>query len=503
MKTALGKLRYDFSPSTYAVIGSSLESDYRDQLGLISNPNLNPDGSQQIDPATGLPVFFGFAGDYVWNIQPKYWLDFHTSLGGGDLILRSYTQLLERVVDGTNEVPSQCCFLSLSRDHLAGDLISWTKEFGDHTITLGAGANGDRFISGSAFNGAIPLSSINPSAQGSQVERTYSLRDDWRATPKLDLTFTGYYSNYDTLKVKRFDPRLAAVFKPDENSVFRASIGTGFAAPRLSDIFSTLDLQARDATNGPTCQFCVAFQGNPDVKAETAFGIDLGYQRLFPRNGELNVDLYRTDLKNHIFQGLFPAPNGLQFSDGSTVQFIQRPLNIAGSIYEGAEFGGTLPLFDHFDARANYNLQIAYPTGVDDLTAAELGNVVNNQQYLGVPIQKAGWSINYRNRGMASAYFGSNYFGKNNAYNRPPFWLYNAGAEIAANENDRFHLGWTNIFNKNAGIWEDFGLGLPYPAAPGCVPCGIPGRYPTNGYNSPPHQLTISYDHRWGSLRQF
>lgn len=503
LKSGLGKLRYDFSKATYAVLGTSLESDWRDQVGLISNPNLNSDGSVQIDPSNGLQSFFGFPANFVYNIQPKYWVDFHTTLGGGDLILRSYSQTLERTVDGT--APAVCCFLSFSRDRLTGDLISWSKELGNNTLTLAAGANGDNFFFGESFAGAVPFSSLKPSATGIQIERTYLVRDDLRASPRLDLTFAGYYSDYDTLRVKRFDPRLGVVYKPDANSVLHGSIGTGFAPPRLSDIFTALDLAKRDAGFGPGCSACVAFSGNPDLNAETATGYDIGYQRLFANNGELNVDLYRTDLKNHIFDGIFPS-TGLKFDDGSPVSFVQQAINLAGSVYQGIEFNGTVPVSPNFSGTLNYNVQSAYPTGVDLFTQQQLGNVINNQQYLGVPLQKWGWNANYRNRAKASAFFGGNYFGKNNSYNRMPFWIYNAGADIAANDNDRLHIAWTNIFNKNAGIWEDFGFGIPYPSVSGCVPCfssPLPNTYPTNGYNSPPHMLTVSFDHRWGSLRQF
>lgn len=511
LKSGLAKLRYDFSNSSYLVVDSSLESDYRDQLGLVSNPNTNPDGSPQIDPSTGLPSFFGFPGDFVWNIAPKYSADFGTSLGGGTLILRYYKQYLQRVVDGLNEDPSTCCFETRSVDRLSGALASWTKSFGDNSLTLATGANSDNFYFGndSKFSQET-FEQLAPTATGIQLERTYLVRDDYTANPKLDLTFAGYYSSYDTLQVKRFDPRLAAVYKPDENSVFRASVGTGFAPPRLSDLFGILDLNR--GNNGSQCPAfpnnnCIASDGNPNIKAETAVGADIGYQRTFQYDGDVSLDLYRTNLTNHIFDGVFPAPAGLKFGDGSPVLFISKPINLAHAVYQGVEFGGTAPFNGNFSAHLSYDIESAYPTGIDPATAAQLGDVVNNQQFLGVPIQKYGWAVNYHNLAhVTTMFFGANYFGHNNSYNVSPFWVYNAGADVPFG-GDRLHIAWNNIFNANAGIWSQFQLGVPLIGAAGynnqgnCFVHETPYLYCTNAYPTPPHMLTISYDHRWGSLR--
>lgn len=518
LKSGLAKLRYDLSSASYLVVGASDESDYRDQLGLVANPNLTSSGTPITDPTTGLPSFYGFPGDFVWNIQPKYWVDFGTSLGGGTLTLRYYKQYLERVVDGLNEAPATCCFESRSLDRLGGVLASWTKSMGNNALTLAAGGNSDDFYFGGlpGFSSAT-FEQLVPSATGKQIERTYLVRDDYTVDPRLDLTFAGYYSDYDTLQVKRFDPRLAVVYKPDTNSVFRASFGTGFAAPRLSDLFSTLNLsRGNPGSSCPGSNFnCVADTGNPSVKAETAVGGDIGYQRLFRYDGNISIDLYRTNLTNHIFDGIFPAPPGLFFAgnncmSGMTpvpcpVLFVAQPFNIAHAVYQGVEFEGTAPFNGNFSAHLEYNTQSAYPTGIDPGTAAQLGDVVNNQQFLGVPIQKYGWSINYHTLSqVTSVFFGANYFGHNNAYNVNPFWLYNAGAELPVGA-DRIHVAWTNIFNTNAGLWSAFDQGIPLIGAPGyTLGCRFPSApylYCTSAYPAPPHQLTISYDHRWGSLR--
>ncbi len=529
LRSGLGKIKYNLSNSTYAVLTVSDESDIRDQTGLLSNPSpvCFSNNTTCVNDPRGYPYFFGFPGNYVWNIEPKYGLDLHTTVGGGDLELRTYHQWLRRVVDGENGAtpPSSyfvgCCFIQTSADRLTGDSATWTKVFGNNTFVAAVGANGDYFNFGSAsdFVGKfIPTSAINfavaPNGQSTEIERTYLLRDDDELSTKYDLTVAGYYSDYNTLNVKRFDPRLAIVNKPNDSTVIRASIGSGFAAPRLSDLDPNLDTNLSDSGTAAGCppseEFCAASSGNPNLKAETAVGEDIGWQQLFGASN-VGLDFYRTDLKNHIFTGAIPAPAGLCFDPsptppacpvGSTpILFIQQPINIAGTVYQGVEANASLAVSQNFDIAPYYNIQSAYPTDVDPQTEVILGNVVDNEQYLGVPLQKEGWQVQYHNSARVQATFGADYFAKNNSLNVPPFWVYNASYNTPIGD-DTLHFGWSNIFNVNAGLFSNFDNGVPYPAAPGYTgSCfGHAGFYCTTAYTRAPHVLTVTYDHRWGSL---
>jgi outer membrane receptor protein involved in Fe transport len=494
LKSGLLKLRYDASPATYVVLTATDESDWRDQLGIIGDP------LGFTDRATQLPAFFGFPGSFVWAIQPKYALDVHTTLGGGSLTLRSYSQWLERVVDGLHE--PRCCFETRSLDHLTGQLVSWTRQAGDHAITLAIGGNGDNFMfaGGGGLPANVTFAQLPVTAQGNQLERTYLIRDDYHVSSKFEATLAGYFSNYDTLRVKRFDPRLAIVDKASQDTVLRASIGTGFAPPRLSDLFQPLDLSSANQVfsaipcppGDPDDPTCAATSGNPDLKAEAAVGYDFGYEHTFAQRGRVSLDLYRTNMTNHIFNGAFPAPPGLRFDDGTPVVAIVRPVNLARAVYTGIELSGTVPVAANFDVHADYNTQAAYPLDVDVTTQRQLENVVNNRQFLGVPLHKYAWSVDYMNQHRANGFFGGYFYAQNNPYNLPSFWVYRAGLNLPVHD-DTLHITWNNIFNKNAGLFATFRGGVPYP--------GFSGPYSTTAYNVFPHQLMFTYDHRWGSLK--
>lgn len=505
LRSGLGKVRYDFSKSSYGMLTVADEADWRDQFGLIANPTsifLSTTFTSYTTDPLGHPYFYGFPMNYVWNRNPKYSLDLHTTVGPGALIVRYYDNWIDRWVDGNNGPPGvslfSCCFLQKSNDHLTGELVTWDQVIGNHDLTLALGGNGDTFEFGSTSSSSkIPASAI-PVTRGTEIERTALVRDDYEMSSKFKTTFAGYYSNYNDLNVRRFDPRLAVVNQPDPNTVLRFSVGSGFAAPRLSDIVTPLDRNPADSVSAPFCPgsepFCVAISGNPSVKEESAFGYDLGYQRTWGTVGNFSVDLYRTNLHDHIFTAVMPIPPGQTFTDGTPILGISEPINLAGTIYQGIELSGALPVADYFSVKGYYNTQAAYPINVDVATEMNLGNVINNQNYLGVPLHKVGWSLNYQNTGGVSGFVGGDWFAQNNSYNVPQFWVYNAGLSLPLAPSTSVHLAWHNIFNKDAIIFSSFGNGVPYPSLGGST-------YTTNAYTYLPHTFTITLDERIGSLR--
>ena len=332
----------------------------------------------QVDPNGLLYVEGGGAGGFETNNAPKISADVHTSLGAGSLIVRGYAQGIS-LLDSFEQTSTP--FEELTRDHLEGLLALWTVALRKHTLTLSAGANGDSFTFGCCTG---TFQQLTYSFSGTQIEREYLLRDDIQSSAKLNLTFAGYYSSYDTLNVKRFDPRLAVVYRPNSSSMLRASLATGFAAPRLGDLTPLNPVNYLQtggfAVPGGLCPSsepgCSIFSGNPSLKPESAIGIDLGYQHLLGEKGQIGVDLYRTNLRDHIYGGTVAAPPGLTFGkvlnpdfgcgcEGKPVLFIQQPTNLVGTIYTGAEMTASLPFGSNFILDGSYNIQIAYPISVD------------------------------------------------------------------------------------------------------------------------------------------
>lgn len=512
LRSGLAKIRYRYSNTSFSTLTFTDEADWRDQFGLLANPTtiFLPDlngGTVFSNDSSGFPYFFGFPMNYVWNTSPKYSFDYHTGLGGGELIVRYSDNWLNRWVDGNNAPPQSCCFLQKSLDHITGVLATWDKVYGNHDVTFAVGGNGDSFQYGQCFSSTPCPAAAVPVTAGSQIERTLLVRDDYEVSPKFRATFAGYYSNYNDLNVRRIDPRLAILNRPDNDTAIRFSVGSGFAAPRLSDIVAPLNNSVNSSSPGPNCTvpdpFCNGSQGNLNLKEETALGYDFGYERTWGLQGDFSVDFYRTTLHNHIFQAILPAAPGATLSDGTTPMLgIITPINIAASIYSGVEFSGSLPVTGNLAVKGYYNTQASYPINVDLLTEQNLGNVINNQQYQGVPLHKVGWSINYQNRTSTSASIGGDWYAANNSYNVPQFWSYNAGIGLPFSPSTSVHLNWHNIFNKNANIFSNFNGGVPYPSVVGFNGCTVPPcTSATTAFSMSPTTFTVTLDTKWGSLR--
>ena len=489
------KMKYQFSPATYLVLSGQSESDRRDQVGLLGNPSTDGSGNA-LDPE-GIPYFYGYPGDYVTNTQPKISADLHTRLLGGDLVLRSYGGALNRVDDGSHEPPGDCCYLQRSVDRLYGDEVLWDKSTDRNELTLGYGANGDSYFYGSGGASAPQTFAQLSYTGGSQIERTSLLRDRYELTPHLNIDATLYYSSYDTLQVKRFDPRLGLVYRPDASTAVRFSYATGFAPPRLSDLYTPLNLSGSSSTSDPRCpstdQYCVASSGNPNLKSETAVGYDLGMDKTFMNDrGRFSFDLYRTNLHGHIFSANFPAPAGTMLDNGSPALFINQPINLAGSVYQGFEASARIPIAQNLAATGYYTTQSAYPLGVDYYTQANAGDLVNNQQYEGVPLHQAGYGLEYLTHSGFEVFGNAVFFDQNNSYQVPSFWEFNAGAVLPMGSENQLNVSLQNIGNKNATIWSLFNGGTPYP--------GINGPYLETAHPFQPTTLMVTFSHRWGSL---
>jgi vitamin B12 transporter len=103
-------------------------------------------------------------------------------------------------------------------------------------------------------------------------------------------------SFFDTISVRydgndRFGSKVTYRFAPaywiaDTDTKLKATIGTGFKAPTLSEMFQN---------------FPPFFYGNPDLKPETSLGWDIGFeQALLARTLQFGATFFRNDIKNLI-----------------------------------------------------------------------------------------------------------------------------------------------------------------------------------------------------------
>ncbi len=504
VKSALFKARYALSAATNVTIGTSLENDYHDESGTAISPFYGASGGQVIDPSNGYPAYTAFIGTgALTHVQPKETIDVRTRVLGGDVDVRAYSQSLAQDLTFLNtpfEAPGAYFDLS-DTDRLGGVLASFARTFGNDTLAFSATANADRATTSTITQYATgkPRTDVLDNAS-SLIARTYALRNDITAN-KLTLSGALFASNYDTLNLRRIDPRIGAVYRPDAESVVRASAGTGFAPPIVANLSAPLLLSNGSQNPLPQCPAsdpdCGASEGNPRLHAESAFGVDAGYEHALFGAGRVSFDLYRTDVVGHIYNTIVPAPAGLTFDDGTSVLYIEQPVNVGNVRYEGANFGASLPAARDVFVDGNYNIEVAKALGVDPLTEAYFQNIVNGEQLEGIPLHTFGASGRYENPRGVKASLQWLFTGVNNQFAQPGFSVFNANVDLpilrqTQNGRDSIVFAVHNIFDVHDQFYYT-NSGVPY--------AGFSGPYATTQFGVPPLQVIVTFRRSFGSLR--
>ena len=146
-----------------------------------------------------------------------------------------------------------------------------------HTLTAGAELRRER---------AQIMSGITTA--GSTKTHALFLQDEFRTgrfsfvpgVRREDNSQFGHDTNY----------RLATSYDLDSKSKLKGSLGTGFKAPAISDLYFPFT----DFGGGFT------FQGNPNLRPEQSTGYEIGYDRVLPGAGRVEVMLFRNRIRDLI-----------------------------------------------------------------------------------------------------------------------------------------------------------------------------------------------------------
>ncbi len=172
------------------------------------------------------------------------------------------------------------------------------------------------------------------------------LQDEIRLLESLRLTVGGrfdYQSIAGVEAVSQFNPKLGLVFIPPDSSSIRFSVGRGFRAPTVAEVYTTSNAGG------------VAILPNPGLKPERSWSVEIGGARTF--SGLFHADL--SFFRNEFWDLIEPA-----FGSDGVVHF----QNITRALLYGTECTVNLDLLD----RALDN-QISYTYLVPrDLTTGDI-----------------------------------------------------------------------------------------------------------------------------------
>lgn len=341
--------------------------------------------------------------------------------------------------------------------------LSWSRSFDRSEYELGGYVRRETMVE----TGVDDLQAQNISS--------YFVRGSVRASERLRLSGGVYASHYTTFG-SNLDGRIAASYDVDSATALRFSVGTGFRAPLLIERVVFPD----SALPPPDANCVITGQGNPDEKPEHATEYELGYSHTFASQANLDVSLYRTNLRDPI-ENFYPLGTA---NPGCGTVYYSIPINVGNVVYQGAEvrFRQNFPK-QHLAMNLQYGLNVAYPTnfGATISNPTSGGNLVNNAQFLGIPQQMGSIGLAWDQNDWHGA-IDTTFRGYNNELNRGPFAMMTAevGKRFAGGLD--ISLAGTNLLNNASGRYTVFGAGAPYRGLVGFDPSGDPiyGPLPTD-----------------------
>ncbi len=332
--------------------------------------------------------------------------------------------------------------------------LSWGRTFEGSEFTFGG------------YLRQESLSGLGIAQPISQSIQSYFFRGAQQLGSRLRLSGGLYDANYSTFG-NTLDWRLGLSDDIGSSSVVRFSVGTGFRAPLLAEryFFPPVLVNGKLEPNpgvGPEDQNCVVPNGNPDERPEHATEYELGFSHLFSNTSNLDVSIYRSNLRDTI-ENFYPGGGAKSFCGTPPGFAYVIPINIGNAVYEGAEarYKQLFPR-QHLSATFSYGLNVAYPYALGPFVSNPTsgGTLVDDEQFLGVPQQQGSaaftWALNGWHASTALTFAGNN-----NTLNQPAYTLLDAAVGKNFGHLD-FTIAGTNLTNAVSGPFTSYDAGVPY-----------------------------------------
>ena len=339
-----------------------------------------------------------------------------------------------------------------------------------------------------AFGGYLrqeSLSGAGIAGTVSQSIQSYYFRGSQQLGSSLRLSGGLYDAQYSTFG-NTLNWRLGLSEDLGKTSDVHFSVGTGFRAPLLTEQYFfppiTVDGKLEPNPNLPPLDAnCVTVNGNPNERPEHATEYELGYSHLFSSVSNLDVSVYRSNLRDTI-ENYYPGGGAKSFCSTPPGFAYEIPINIGNAVYEGAE-ARYKELFPRINLTAtlSYGLNVAYPyaLGPDVSNPTSGGTLVDDQQFLGVPQQQGSAVFTWAKNGWHAS-TALTFAGRNNTYNQPPYTMVDGAIGKNFGHID-FTLAATNIFNAVSGRFTLYDAGVPYRGLyPGSGNTSYLANYPTD-----------------------
>ena len=443
-RTALENLQWTFSQATDLRIRYFTIANARDESGALNG--VLPDGS-----------FSGPGRAFITQGIRALQVSGRTKFGPGSLLATFSSSGTTNTYDGG---PTVSPYEVSQNDRLQTVSLEWQRSIADLALAFG----------GYSRNETLAISNVVDGVIGEHSEALYA-RAGWNVTPYVRLLANGYDTRYSTFGAS-LDGRLGAILAVGARSNVRASVGTGFRAPLLAELYVTPLPELEAGLPGSVDANCVAANGNANERPEHVTTYEFGYSRQVDPATTVDITAYRTNLRNPI-ELAYPLGSECRGGiAGSAIVGQVIPINISNAVYKGAtaRIGHR---FGSLSARLEYGINIAYPRALPQTVANPTSgaNLVENVQFQGIPIHVATLGVQYRRDGY-HADVAATYRGINNELNAGPYVAVNGAVGKTFGAID-IALAFTNLTNAFAGPFTHLGAGVPYATPSGALPTDL------------------------------
>jgi hypothetical protein len=276
----------------------------------------------------------------------------------------------------------------------------------------------------------------------------------------------------------------------------RASAGSSVAPPYGSLIDSNTTTPAE--LGAPTNGAYTITQNSGMLKPETAFAYDVGADARFRNGSILSTDVYLTNIWNQFATGVSDTGTTFTYQGVAYPVYASTNENLAQSRYEGIEvalrhdpsigygytFAGDLAKAYAYNISGNFYLTAAGPYTTNLAVVPGINYYANGTGFNGISNKSEAYSMGYaeiHRRGSWGQYasLGLTYYGSNNTFNIPAFFVGSATLRQPITRDTAIQISVDNMFGANALPYVVYGYGsaaIPAPLVNGQV--GLRGGVP-------------------------
>lgn len=363
-----------------------------------------------------------------------------------DLLGDDWLELDHRFSDGTLSFKYDLQTESLTTNYVQSQVIAETQPIGG-SFGSGSLASADPLA---LPDGVPPVQTLALS----QTQRYAVLRYNGDPTSHIHYSVAAYDSWFSTFG-HSLDPRAGMVWTPTGNTAVRASVGTTFQTPQISELVVPPPAD-RVPVGG------VIYIGNPNLQPDRATDFDLGMEQIVGRSPHalhLSMDLYQTNLRSPSSEtNPVPIPH-CQTPRNPVPCPIAMPVNAGNGVYRGIDVTADQQLTGSLHLRAGWDVDSSFltviPVSIQDGTMPAL------EQSLGQPLHKA--YVGIEQTSPVGLGYGAelNYEGWYNELNRSPFAVLNAHV-VYSRAGYQYGLYGTNLTNVYADPFTIINGGMVY-----------------------------------------